>query len=370
MNHCSLIAAGQHLPTPPRLPLLMLLGFLFISAGCDQADTDENEISFSLEAIFEDPTDAELQSIEEEWAIRDSAPQNVQILVEDSLHSFGEDGGIVKVVSHDVHGVTHVGAIVTPGLSTSEPIPVLVYCHGGDQGENLDETLALFTLALPDFLDDFIMVVPSFRSEAIQVNGLTYQSEGPPSPWDFDVDDTMGLLSVALEMVPEADESRIVVLGFSRGGGVGLLMGIRDPRVDMVIEYFGPSDFLAESSRQITMEAFEGRVRDLPGLAYLNEVFLEPYFEGSLSLETLRQEFIRRSPVYFVDKLPLVQIHHGEQDDVVDVDHALSMEAALVSSGRPGADYDVFIYPNAGHTPFEMPESFGRVIAFIEQLSN
>ena len=341
----------------------------FVSIGCDQSNTEGTE-GISTEEIFAPPTEAERKLIEEDWANRDTSPQNVQILAEDSLQASGVSGSTVTIVSHDVAGVTHVGAIITPELETGDSVPVLVYNHGGDQGENLDDTLPLFSLALPGFLEDFVVVVPSFRSESLQVNGITYQSEGPASPWDFDVDDAMGLLSVALEMVPEADPSRIVVLGFSRGGGVGLLMGIRDPRIDMVIEYFGPTDLFVESSQKITLEVFDGFVRDLPGLAFLNEEFLIPYTEENLTLEALRIEYIRRSAVYFADRLPLVQVHHGELDDVVNVDHALSLEAALVNTGRNVTDYEVFIYPAASHTPFEMPESFGEALAFIERLNN
>ena len=63
-----------------------------------------------------------------------------------------------------------------------------------------------------------------------------FPSEGLPSPWDWDVDDTMSLLSVAFEHVPELDEERVAILGSSRVGAVALLAAVRDRRIDAVVE--------------------------------------------------------------------------------------------------------------------------------------
>lgn len=72
------------------------------------------------------------------------------------------------------------------------------------------------------------------------------------SPWDWDVDDTMSLLSVAFEHVPELDEERVAILGSSRVGAVALLAAVRDRRIDAVVEFFGPTDFFGEYAREIS----------------------------------------------------------------------------------------------------------------------
>ena len=79
-----------------------------------------------------------------------------------------------------------------------------------------------------------------------------FPSEGLPSPWDRDVDDTMSLLSVAFEHVPELDEERVAILGSSRGGAVALLAAVRDRRIDAGVEFFGPTDFFGEYAREIS----------------------------------------------------------------------------------------------------------------------
>ena len=103
-----------------------------------------------------------------------------------------------------------------------------------------------------------------------------FPSEGLPSPWDRDVDDTMSLLSVAFEHVPELDEERVAILGSSRGGAVALLAAVRNRRIDAVVEFFGPTDFFGEYAREIFEEALEGELRDLPGLEYFNETVIQP----------------------------------------------------------------------------------------------
>ena len=65
-------------------------------------------------------------------------------------------------------------------------LPLLIYGHGGDNGEDLDQILQLLPLFLPGEVEEFVIVVPSFRSERLVFDGTTYISEGPASPWDRD----------------------------------------------------------------------------------------------------------------------------------------------------------------------------------------
>ena len=333
-----------------------------VFVGCDNSGTNEEELLVDLEALFAPPVASELAAIEADWAGRDVSAQDVEILTEEVLSAPGFPESTVRIVSHTVTGLSHVGAIVVPQGAVEGTLPVLVYNHFGDEGIDLDGTFALISLGLSGFSSDFILVAPAFRSEVLTYNGQDYQAEGPESPWDFDVDDALALLNVALDLVPEADPSRIGVLGVSRGGGVSLLMAARDPRIDVVVEYFGPTDFLVGSAQQTTLEALQGDVRDLPGLDFLNESFLFPLEQGQITMDEVRLEYIKRSPVYFVDDLPLVQVHHGNQDDVVPVDHATSLEEALSFSGKAPSEFDIYYYPTAGHDFLQMPESFGRVI--------
>ena len=342
--------------------------FCFIAVlliGCDNSGANEDDILVDIQALFASPSAGELATIQENWAGRDVSVQDVEVLAEETINVIGLPESRVQIVSHTVTGLSHVGAIMVPTGAAEGSLPVLVYNHFGDEGIDLDATFSLISLGLTGISSNFVLVAPAFRSEVLSFNGQDYMAEGPESPWDFDVDDSIALLNVALETVPEADPSRIITLGVSRGGGVSLLMAARDPRIDAVVEYFGPTDFFVSSAQQTTQEALRGEVRDLPGLDFLNQTYLFPLQEGTRTLEEVRLEYIRRSPVYFVNDLPLVQVHHGNQDDIVPVDHATSLLTALNQSDKGPTDYEVYLYPNAGHDFFQMPESFGRAIVLF-----
>ena len=354
-----------------RLLPAVLLALTGLLVGCDTTSPETGEQlveGVDLEALFAPATAAEIEAVRADWAARDVSVQNLEIVAGDTVVLSGDKHGVFRVIAHTVDGVRHYGAIIEPEGAADGSLPVMVYAHPSDQGENVDQTIALFSLGINAIIDQFVYVVPSFRDEPLTIGGQTYRSEGPPSPWDYDVDDALALLDAALQTTPAADPERIGVLGFSRGGGVALLMAIRDPRIDLVAEFFGPTDFFDEDVRQTTAEALRGTPRDLPGMDYLDETFLQPLKQGALSIADVRLELVRRSPVLFAESLPQVQIQHGEADVIVSVSHARALEAALTGLGRSAPDLEVHYYPGAGHNPLEMVGSFDRLIAFVRRL--
>lgn len=275
--------------------------------------------------------------------------------------------GTVRVFSHVVDGHRHYGATMSPVFAAPGSLPVLVFAHGGDEGMRVDD-LALVTLLLGEQVRNFVYVIPSFRSEPLIVGSSWFTSEGAPSPWDRDVDDALAFLDVALQHVPEADASRIGVLGASRGGAVGLLMAIRDPRIDRVSVLAGPSDFLGSWVRGLTEDALRDRLAPLPGIHVLNERFIQPLRRGEISEAEFRRELIRRSPVLWANRLPPVQVHHGTADDVVPVGQAEAIRDALQRiPGRTGDEF--FFYPGVGHNILERREIDGRIIAFMQRVA-
>ncbi len=261
----------------------------------------------------------------------------------------------------------HYGAVIIPDGGSPGEMPVVVYAHGGDGGVSIESTLALAGF-VGEVGRQVLFVIPSFRAEPLTFDGETYLSEGPPSPWDRDVDDALALLEVVLATVPEADAARIGVLGFSRGATVGMLMAAREPRIDLVVEYFGATDFFSPFVREIVEEALDGMPRDLPGLDYLDATFIQPFGQGMLTLEAVRPELVRRSPVYFVDLLPQLQVHHGTEDATVDVSQAELLIQAMTAIGRTEPDFESFIYEGGGHSPLSLPESLTRTIEFLSRL--
>lgn len=320
-----------------------------------------------IEAIFAPATSAEIEVVRAEWSARDVTPVDVRIEATEPF-VLGTMPATLSIVSHAIEGGRHYGAVVTPLGAPVGSLPVVVYAHGGDSGVDTDD-LGLFASFLGDAAAGFTWVIPSFRSETLLTNERSWRSGGEPSPWDRDVDDALALLDAALDLEPAADEDRIAVLGFSRGAGVALLMGIRDGRIDRVVDFFGPTDFFGPYVRTVVEQALEGNVRDLPGLADLNQQLIQPFAAGMLSASDVRPELVRRSVVLFAADLPTLQIHHGTADSVVDVSQAASLIEQLESLGRGAPDDGFFLYEGGAHHPLTLNGSVPRTLAFLAALA-
>jgi dienelactone hydrolase len=346
-------------PTPFALSLLLVA----IAACSDDGTGPDDNIAggVDLDVLFAPPTQSEIDAIAADWASR--SPTATDVVVErDTMIAVDGFDARVRVVSHVVDGFRHVGAVIAADGIVG-PAPVMIYTHGGDEGVTLDDVIA----QLP-FLGDasrFVWVVPSFRSESLRFAGATYTSQGSPSPWDRDVDDALALLDVALEIEPAADEQNVALLGFSRGAGVGLLMGVRDPRLDRIVAFFGPTDFFDSFVRDVVTEALRGNPRNLPGLSYLDEAFLQPLSRGEKTMAEVRLELVRRSVVLYASDLPAVQLHHGTADDVVDVSQAQSLIAAMTALGRGEPDFQAYLYEGGTHNPLGLPGSITRAVDFL-----
>ena len=121
-----------------------------------------------------------------------------------------------------------------------QPAPILVLNHGGWDGIEAEWAFEL----VDDCLADFFVVVPSFRGEELRIFDDTYESTGEQSLINRDIIDVMALISGVVDNYPGAQDDDVSAWGYSRGGGVSLMLGIRDPRVDRVVNVFGPTDVL------------------------------------------------------------------------------------------------------------------------------
>lgn len=343
---------------------------LLLSACGDAAGPAEDRIvaGVNLTALFAPPTSAEIAQVLDDWSGRDVSAQGVAI-VKTSGVTVGGGAATVHIVSHTVGGVRHYGAILVPSGASRGSLPVLVVTHGGDHGVNLDDALVLLGIGFGDARDDFVFVVPAFRSEPLVFEGTRYLSEGEPSPWDRDVDDALALLSAAIDVAPAADAGRLGVLGFSRGACVALLMAIRDPRIDVLVEFSGPTDFFGAFAQEVATEALLGRPPDLPGVDYLNARLIQPLKNGALTIQDVRPELLRRSPVYFADRLPQLQVHHGTADDVVPVGEARRLIEVMRAQGRRRPEFESYLYAGGGHDASTLPGSIERTIEFLGRLT-
>lgn len=315
----------------------------------------------TLDALFAPPTAAEIAAVEAEWAAR--RPRAAEVRVERVEE--GAEGARTLVLSHVVDGHRHYGAVRVPGGEPGRRLPVLVLLHGGSRG-----TTGFQFSRSGEIADGWVQVLPTFRSERLYLRPFRwYRSEGPQSPWDRDVDDALALLEAALEAVPEADGERLALLGRSRGAGVALLMAVREPRVRGVVTYSGPTDFFLPEVRRLGARALQSRVPRLPGAGYLADSVLFALRDGRTTVPRARLELVRRSPVYFAERLPPLLVHHGARDGDVHVAHAARLEQVLAERGAAAAPWAVHRYPEGGHRQHTLRGHRERTEAFLRAIA-
>ncbi len=321
----------------------------------------------SLDVLFAPPDEAEISAVRADWATRNVSAAGESIELEEAF-SLGGIPTTLRVISHQVDGMRHYGAVIVPDGADAESLPILVFAHGGDNGVSVEETMLILTIALGEMRDGFAYVIPSFRDEPLEFGGRAWTSDGPASPWDRDVDDALALVNVTMETIPETISDRYFVVGASRGGGVAMLMGIRDARIAGVITFFGPTDFQNEWARDIATLLVSGVTVDLPGVEYLRTAYIVPWWAGDVTLQDARLALIRRSPVLFVEDMPPLQIHHGDMDGVVSVSQAESMIRAMREIGRGAPEFEAYIYPGGTHDITSIPEAIPHGLEFLRNL--
>lgn len=349
-------------PDPGLQTLLVSAAGEVIEVGARALDLEAE-----LDSLFAAPRGSEVAAIRSDWRARGLGADQVAVELEEEF-SLAGSAAILRIVSHRVAGVNHIGAIIEPRGAARESLPLLVFAHGGDDGLALGSTMRILAMFLGELRDDFVYVLPSFRGEPLAYGDRTWASEGPASPWNYDVDDALSLVNVALETAPAAIRGRYGVIGVSRGAGVALLMGARDPRIQRIVAFFGPTDMLNSWARDIARVLVMGGTVHKPGVEYLRTTLIEPWWKGALSLAEIRLELIRRSPVYFAADLPPTQLHHGDADAVVSVSQARSLMRAMEALGRGPPDFEAFIYKGGTHDILSLAGAIPRAIVFFAAL--
>ena len=108
--------------------------------------------------------------------------------------------------------------------------------------------------------------------------------------------------------------------------------------------------------------------RDLPDLDYLNENFIRRLKNGELTMDEVRTELIRRSPVLFVDRLPDLQIHHGTNNLIVPVSQAESPIVAMQFAARDAPSFEWYICEGGQYSPLTMTGSMDRKVVILSRI--
>ena len=137
-------------------------------------------------------------------------------------------------------------------------------------------------------------------------------------------------MNVVEANVPQADFSRLMARGGSRGGNIALLLAVRDPRVTVASAASAPTDFYraevaARYARQYQCQFIEGKTP-----------------------EESRRRMLASSPLRFpiLRNVNRVYLDQGSADDVVPSWNAEEMAAALRTQS---VNLEYHLYPGYGH---------------------
>jgi hypothetical protein len=328
-------------------------------------------VPFSLDRLFMPPTLAEIAQVWADWAKRDLEPREVTEVKRGHL-KLGEMDAEARIYSYRIHDEKNYGAVIVPyGLGTA-PAPVIVDLKGvSPDFFPLQLTRLVSPPALGADAGRFVYVVPSFRGERLIFDGQEFQSEGDPNDsWDGATDDSIAFLTAALAATPQADSARIAAFGKSRGGTLALLMGIRDRRIKLVEDWSGPVDWFrlvgayGWNPREIEGDALRYRVKPEEDGGQFVGTFLTKAIKGERGLEAVRLHMLASSPVFFADRLPVAQAHHGVEDEMVPAQNGRELLAVFNARRLLATDHQIFFYPDSGHDLYE-PLARSRAREFL-----
>ena len=314
------------------------------------------KLPFPIELVFAKPTAAEINAVEKDWENRDLRPAGVREEVNSTIQ-LGDWTARIRIVSHLVHGSRHYGAIIYSDDAAERRAPVILMAKGVSPNYfALDLKDSTQPTIMGELSNRFVFVYPSFRGEVLNFKDRSFTSEGDRrNALDGATDDTIALLNVALETTPAADPERICAYGHSRGGNVALLTGIRDQKVDCVVDLAGPTDWFylmgtnGWTEQELWTEAVNTRATPQQPGGQNVERFLGKAIDGKADLTAVRHNMIASSPIYFAKRLPRAQLHYGMEDPFVPVRNGYEFVAELKKQKVPPSHYKVFFYPGEGH---------------------
>ena len=363
-----------------RLGSLSLAALLLIALpACDSGGDDDDDGGettdlifggINFDRLFAEPTATEIDAVRMDWAGRTPDAAGVSVAFTGTF-----DGATYHVVTHSVDEgpgapLTHYGLVRVPDGASNAP--VLVVHHGGDDGvgaasstrdQTSNTSVQAMAGAFPDLFAQTVQVIPTYRSEDLRLDGsglncgdgsTTCTSGGAPSPWDYDVDDSMALLSAVLgidALEGAVDGTRVGAIGFSRGANTATLHAVRDDRVDAVTDYYGPTDFFNPVVTAVgSRDGFNGLAvgvltgnpgaLSLPGAQFILDEVLDPLrnddnsYNAAADYSDARLEVVRRSTSLFAADLPSFQVHHHRQDSIVPVPFSQAFQARAGGAGQ------------------------------------
>jgi len=235
-------------------------------------------------------------------------------------------------------------------LGFTGPRPVVVYVHGGPQGQERPD-FSWFSMPLIQMLTlrGMAVFVPNVRGSTGY--GLEFTRQVDHDWGGKDRLDHVHALSL-LAADPRLDVSRAGVVGRSYGGYMTLTLAARHPELwSAAVDMFGPFDLLSFSER-------------------IPETW-KPYFKmalGDPDIEQDRAFLVERSPKTHIDQItcPLLVIQ-GANDPRVVLQESRDLVEHLKQTGKP---VELLVFDNEGHDVLKYENRvrcYNEITAFFEQ---
>lgn len=298
--------------------LLILLGlmlFIFLyyrysippcKARISYANNQLNK-GINLDNLFRPVDSTEIQMVKASWEAFEYDSDSFKIRLQ---YPYLPDRNL-KVIAHFFAGNKHYGAVIFPkGHDENKKYPILLWANGLDQSNPVVQINHPVIRNLAKQLDNYIIVIPSFRGQSLHLLERSFCSDGFfGDAFDGATDDALRLLKLTIKEFQGADPKNITVCGQSRGGNVALLMGARDTSIQKVVSIAGPTNFHSK------------KVYYRYGKQYKYQ-----FLSRTQSMDTIRAKMVKSSPVFFIDNFPnQILLIHGSNDRVVPLWHATTL---------------------------------------------
>lgn len=323
------------------------------ASGSSSSGVSTDERRWTFDELLNPPAAAELDRVDRDWAGKEWTVSDIR-LVGATTVPLGPDLFEARLYTHALNGSRRCGAVLVP--QGAGPASLIGLVDIGDIAwdyRDRDLTNGPYVgRILGDRARGFAVIVPCARGMGLRVGDLRVSADGDRrDAWEGVAEDAIAFLTVALSLTPRIDRERLAAYGYSRGGGVALIVGQRDPRIKAVLAFAPPTDWFSAMGRpgQNWAERLELASRDSALAPDTRENQYLDWFvrdREALPLAALRRRLVGASPLYFTEKLPAVQIHHGENDGPVPVRNATAVRDRLPANDD---NRRVFIYPGVGH---------------------
>lgn len=224
----------------------------------------------------------------------------------------------LEEITYASHGLRIKGYRAVPPKAEA-PYPAIIFNRGGSGPKGALSALGAMSICGLFASWGYVCVASNYRG----VGG----SEGAEEWGSGDADDAMNLLPL-LDAMPEVDNTRIGLIGGSRGGMIAFMMLTRTNRFRAAVTFGAPTMLHATDSN-----------------AYIRKTMTKHLPAGAIE----QRESEQRSVLLWADKLstntPLL-IMHGSGDRRVDPQHSLKLAMELQRIHHP---YKLIVYDNADH---------------------